>query len=178
MQFRGTAWGETLAFAKAWALGPGPDVGRGHRVFTYGLFSFVNRRPSALPRASSPTWSACRGHVSPWALDPRHGPPLRGSHTPEGLAVLTHLCRVPSPRVFSLRLEQTRPHFCKAGLALLCCLQGQVLRTRLCWAVTRSTPWPLSWLLCRPISLSQNPPPRQTGFLASPSPAPAQSGCF
>lgn len=79
--------------------------------------------------------------------------PRSWSSTPEGPAVLTRLCRVPSPRVFSLRLEQTRPHFCKAGLAALCCPQeSRSSGPSSSWAVTRPTPWPLSWLLFRPTS--------------------------
>ena len=54
-----------MAFAQAWALGPGPDVGRGHR----GFYLWLILAPPALLGAPA------RVHVSPWALDPGHGPP-------------------------------------------------------------------------------------------------------
>lgn len=125
----------------------------------------LNRRPSPTQRPLQPYLEASRVRVSPWALDPRHGPPsARVPHPGKGPAVLTRLC-CGTPRVFSLRLEQTAPHL----------LQG-----RSCFALlpagVRSPDPPLlgrhqvhtlaSFLaLCRPISLSRTLH-AQTGFLA------------
>lgn len=93
-----------------------PDVGRGRRgFFTYGLFSFVNPRPSVLPRGpSSPTWSACWGpHVPSGPLTPVMLLPCTGS-TPQKCQLFSRPCAVCPPRcAFWLRLRRPRPQFCK-----------------------------------------------------------------
>ena len=89
-----------------------PDVGRGRRgFFTYGLFSFVNPRPSVLPRGpSSPTWSACWGpHVPSGPLTPVMLLPCTGS-TPQKCQLFSRPCAVCPPRcAFWLRLRRPRP---------------------------------------------------------------------
>jgi len=198
-----------------------PDVGRGRRgFFTYGLFSFVNPRPSVLPRGpSSPTWSACWGpHVPSGPLTPVMLLPCTGS-TPQKCQLFSRPCAVCPPRcafwlrlrrprptarsgsgcsgraphrVFWLRLRRPRPaarsgsgcgglahsSASRSGFAVLPA-GVQVLRTRLYLDHHQAHTF-ASFL--PPVSPHiiplQNPPPRLTGFLASLSPAPTQSGCF
>ena len=133
-----------------------PDVGRGHRgFFTYGLFSFVNPRPSVLPRGpSSPTWSACWGpRVPSGPLTPVMLLPCTGS-TPRKCQLFSRPCAVCPPRcAFWLRLRRPRPQFCKASLVLLYCpRESKSSRPASTWTITRPTPLPLSCLLCHPTS--------------------------
>lgn len=114
------------------------------------------------------------------ALDSLHAPPLHGSHSPEMPAVLTPLCCVPSPLRVLAQAEAASPTILQgwSGFALLPA-GVQVLWTRLYLDHHQAHTF-ASFLapVSPPVVPLQNPPPRLTGFLASLSPNPTQSGCF
>lgn len=173
--------GWRLAFAQAWALGPGPDVGRGHRGFY--LWLILVCKPQTLCPAEGPLQPYLErllGSASP-----------RGPSTP----VMVLLCAGPTPRkgpLFSRACAVCPPPACsRSGWSRLAHISARPVL--LCSAACRSpgppdpplagpSPGPHLGLFpgscVAPHLPLQNPPPRQTGFLASPSPAPTQSGCF